>query len=159
MLTLTIIAALITTVQLAGVYGLFFTFSNSVIPGLDAIEPEQAVAAMRKINIKIVNPLFMLHFLVSLIVGAATGFLLLAQSETTPAILFFAATGVYLVVFLITGSQNIPLNNALEKNTSTDYRQVWAEFSPKWLRLNHVRTFLCMLSVVLAGLGLFTWNA
>jgi len=157
-LTLTIIAALITTVQLAGVYGLFFTFSNSVLPGLDAIEPEQAVRAMRSINIKIVNPLFMLHFLVSLIVGAATGFLLLSQSETTPAIFFFAATGAYLVVFLITGSQNIPLNNALEKNTSTDYRQVWAEFSPRWLRLNHVRTFLCMVSVVLAGLGLFTWN-
>lgn len=158
MLTLTIIAALITTVQLAGIYGLFFTYSNSVIPGLDAIDPEQAVRAMRSINIKIVNPLFMLHFLVTLITGAATGLLLVAQSETTPAIFFLAATGVYLIVFLITGSQNIPLNNALEKNTSTDYRQVWAEFSPKWLRLNHVRTVLCMVSVVLAGLGLFTWN-
>lgn len=159
MLTLTIIAALITTVQFAGMYGLFFTYSNSVIPGLDAIDPEQAVSAMRSINVKIVNPLFMLHFIVSLIVGAATGFLLWAQSETAPAIFFFAATGVYLVVFLITGSQNIPLNNALDKNPSTDYRQVWAEFSPKWLRLNHVRTFLCLASVVLAGLGLFTWNS
>lgn len=158
MLTLTIIAALITTVQLAGIYGLFFTYSNSVIPGLDAIDPEQAVRAMRSINIKIVNPLFMLHFLVTLITGATTGLLLVAQSETTPAIFFLAATGVYLIVFLITGSQNIPLNNALEKNTSTDYRQVWADFSPKWLRLNHVRTVLCMVSVVLAGLGLFTWN-
>lgn len=158
MLTLTIIAALITTVQLAGMYGLFFTFSNSVLPGLDAIDPEQAVRAQRSMNIKIVNPLFMLHFLVTLVTGAATGLLLMAQSETTPAIFFFAATGVYLVVFLITGSQNIPLNNALEKNPSTDYRQVWADFSPRWLRLNHVRTFLCMVSVVLAGLGLFTWN-
>jgi uncharacterized membrane protein len=158
-LTLTIIAALITTVQLAGMYGLFFTFSNSVLPGLDAAEPEQAVAAMRSINVKIVNPLFMLHFIVSLVVGAATGFLLLAQSETTPAVFFFAATGVYLVVFMITGSQNIPLNNALDKNSSTDYRQVWADFSPRWLRLNHVRTVLCMVSVVLAGLGLFTWQA
>jgi uncharacterized membrane protein len=158
-LTLTIIAALITTVQLAGMYGHFFTFSNSVLPGLDAAEPEQAVAAMRSINVKIVNPLFMLHFIVSLVVGAATGFLLLAQSETTPAVFFFAATGVYLVVFMITGSQNIPLNNALDKNPSTDYRQVWADFSPRWLRLNHVRTVLSMVSVVLAGLGLFTWQA
>lgn len=159
MLTLTIIAALITTVQLAGMYGLFFTFSNSVLPGLDAVDPEQAVAAMRGINVKIVNPLFMLHFIVSLVVGAATGFLLLAQSETTPAVFFFAATGVYLVVFMITGSQNIPLNNALDKSPSTDYRQVWADFSPRWLRLNHVRTVLSMVSVVLAGLGLFTWHA
>ncbi len=159
MLTLTIIAALITTVQLAGMYGLFFTFSNSVLPGLDAVDPEQAVAAMRGINVKIVNPLFMLHFIVSLVVGAATGFLLLAQSETTPAVFFFAATGVYLVVFMITGSQNIPLNNTLDKNPSTDYRQVWADFSPRWLRLNHVRTVLSMVSVVLAGLGLFTWQA
>jgi uncharacterized membrane protein len=158
-LTLTIIAALITTVQLAGMYGLFFTFSNSVLPGLDAVDPEQAVAAMRGINVKIVNPLFMLHFIVSLVVGAATGFLLLAQSETTPAVFFFAATGVYLVVFMITGSQNIPLNNALDKSPSTDYRQVWADFSPRWLRLNHVRTVLSMVSVVLAGLGLFTWHA
>lgn len=158
MLILTIIVALITTVQLAGMYGLFFTYSNSVLPGLDAIDPEQAVRAMRSINIKIVNPLFMLHFLVTLVTGAATGLMLMAQSETWPAIYFFAATGLYLIVFLITGSQNIPLNNALEKNTSTDYRQVWAEFSPKWLRLNHIRTFLCMVSVVLAGLGLFTWN-
>ena len=159
MLTLTIIIALLTTVQLAGMYGLFLTFSNSVLPGLDAIEPEQAVRAMRSINVKIVNPLFILHFVVTLVTSAVTGVLLLAQSETTPAIFFFAATGVYLIVFLITGSQNIPLNNALDKSTSTDYHQVWADFSPRWLRLNHVRTVLCMVSVVLAGVGLFTWNA
>jgi uncharacterized membrane protein len=157
-LTLTLILAVLTFVLLAGAYGVFFTYSNSVVPGLDQVDAEQAVAAMRRINIVIVNPIFLLSFIGPVITGAVTGFLLLGLDEGTAALLFFSAAVVYLVGgIILTGAVNIPLNNALENSSSTDWPQRWADFSPRWKKFNHVRAILSMVSLALVGIGLYTW--
>lgn len=159
MLIVTVIAALLTLVLLAGAYGVFFTYSNSVMPGLDRVAAEKAVDAMRRINIVIVNPVFLASFIGPVITGAATGFLLLGLDENTSAYLFFAAAVVYLIGgIIISGRLNIPLNNALENSTSTDWETRWADFSPKWQRWNTVRAFLSMMALVLCGVGLYLWG-
>lgn len=159
MLTLTIIAALLTVVLLSGIFGVFFTYSNSVVPGLDAIDAERAVDAMRKINITIINPLFMATFIGPVITGAATGILLLTLDETTPALLFFGATAVYLIgSVMFTTIVNVPLNNALENSTSTDWAKRWADFSPKWRTWNTARAVFSMVSLVLCGIALYVWG-
>jgi len=156
--TLTVIAAVLTFVLLSGAYGVYFAYSNSVVPGLDRVDAEQAVAAMRRMNVVIVNPIFLLSFLGPVITGAATGFLLLGLDETTPALLFFASTVVYLFgSIILTGAVNIPLNNALENSTSTDWEQRWADFSPRWRKWNLARALLSMTSLALAGIGLYAW--
>jgi uncharacterized membrane protein len=158
-LIVTVIAALLTLVLLAGAYGVFFTYSNSVMPGLDQVAAEKAVDAMRRINIVIVNPVFLASFIGPVITGAATGFLLLGLDENTSAYLFFAAAVVYLIGgIIISGRLNIPLNNALENSTSTDWETRWADFSPKWQRWNTVRAFLSMVALVLCGVGLYLWG-
>ncbi len=158
MLTLTLILAVLTFVLLAGAYGVFFTYSNSVVPGLDQVDAEQAVAAMRRINVVIVNPLFLLSFIGPVVTGAVTGFLLLGLDEGTSALLFFASAVVYLFGgIVLTGTVNIPLNNALENSTSTDWAQRWADFSPRWKKSNHARALLAMVALALAGIGLYTW--
>lgn len=159
MLTLTLIAAFLNLLLLSGVLGVYFTYSNSVVPGLDDIDPEKAVEAMRKINIAIINPTFLLTFIGPVVTAAATGFLLLGLDEPTPAYLFLAAAVVYLFGSLvITGRVNVPMNNALENSTSTDWEQRWADFSPRWRRWNTVRGLLTAVSLTLCGVGLYLWG-
>lgn len=159
MLTLTLIAAFLNLVLLAAVFGVFFTYSNSVVPGLDNADPETAVAAMRAMNIAIINPPFLATFIGPVITSAATGFLLLGLDEDTPAYLSLAAAVIYLVgCHVITGRINIPLNNALENSTSTDWRQRWADFSPRWRRWNTVRTLSSGAALILCGVSLYLWG-
>jgi len=157
-LTLTLIVAMLTLVLLAGIFGAFFTYSNSVVPGLDNTEPEKAVEAMRKINVAIINPPFLTTFIGPVITGAITGFLLLGLDETNSALLFFAGAVVYLIGgIMITGGINIPMNNALENSTSTDWEKRWADFSPRWKTWNRVRALLSLVALVLCGVGLYVW--
>jgi uncharacterized membrane protein len=156
MVVLTLVVASVNLVLLGVVCGVFFTYSNSVVPGLDRIDPETAVAAMRSVNVAIINPRFLATFLGPVVTSAATGFLLLGLDETTAALLFFAAAVVYLLGCLaITGRINVPLNNALENSTSTDWAQRWADFSPRWRRWNTVRTVTSMVALVLCGIGMY----
>lgn len=159
MVTITLIAALLNLVLLAAVFGVYFTYSNSVVPGLDQADPEKAVEAMRKMNIAIINPAFLATFTGPVITSGATGFLLLGLDENTPAYLFLAAAVIYLVGgLIITGRINIPLNNALENSTSTDWKQRWADFSPRWRRWNTVRTLSSGVALLLCGVGLYLWG-
>ncbi|MGB3440343.1 MAG: anthrone oxygenase family protein [Actinophytocola sp.] len=159
MVVLTLVVAFVNLVLLGAVFGVFFTYSNSIVPGLDRIDAERAVAAMRGINVAIINPRFLATFILPLVTSAATGFLLLGLDETTPALLYFAAAVLYLIgCHVITGVVNVPLNNALENSTSTDWARRWADFSPRWRRWNTVRTVSSMLALVLCGIGLYLWG-
>lgn len=159
MLTLTLIAAFLNLVLLAAVFGVYFTYGNSVVPGLDNADPEKAVEAMRRMNIAIINPVFLATFIGPVVTAAATGFLLLGIDEDTSAYLSLAAAAVYLVgCLIITGRINIPLNNALENSTSTDWKQRWADFSPRWQRWNTVRTLSSGVALILCGIALYLWG-
>lgn len=152
--TLTLVVAFVNLVLLGAVYGVFFAYSNSVVPGLDKTEPAQATAAMRDINVVIINPRFLATFVGPVVTTAATGFLLLGIDETTPALLYFAAAVVYLLGSLVvTGRLNVPMNNALEDGTLT-----WADYAPRWRRWNTVRTVSSMVALVLSGAGLYVWG-
>jgi uncharacterized membrane protein len=158
-LTLTLIVAFLNLVLLAAVYGVFFTYSNSVVPGLDQTEPEKAVAAMRQMNIAIINPRFLAVFIGPFVTSAATGFLLLGLDESTASYLSLAAAVVYLVgSLIITGRVNVPMNNALNGSTSTDWERLWADFSPRWRRWNTVRTLSSGTALLLCGISLYVWG-
>jgi uncharacterized membrane protein len=156
---LTLVVAIVNLVLLGAVHGVFFTYSNSVVPGLDRVGAERAVASMRSMNVAIVNPTFLATFAGPVITSSATGILLLSLDETTPALLFLVAAAVYLVgCLIVTGRLNVPMNNALENSTSTDWERLWADFSPRWRRWNTVRTVSSMVALVLCGVGLGLWG-
>ena len=154
MVVLTLVVALVNLVLLGAVYGVFFAYSNSVVPGLDRGEQEHAATAMRGMNVAIINPRFLATFVGPVVTSAATGFLLLALDETTSALLSLAAAVVYLLGSLVvTGRVNVPMNNALEGGTLS-----WSDFSPRWRRWNTVRTVSSMVALVLCGAGLYAWG-
>ncbi|GAA0434764.1 DUF1772 domain-containing protein [Acrocarpospora corrugata] len=157
MFALTAIAAFVTLILTGWIAGVFYTYSTSVIMGLNAAGPEHAVPAMRQINIKIQNPVFFASFLGAIPVGVITGVLLLIDGESGAGILFLVSTGVYLAgAFIPTIAVNIPLNNALDQATGPG-PQVWAAFAPRWTRWNHIRAFFSTASLLVAGIALATW--
>ena len=119
--------------------GLFATFSYVVMPGLRRSDDAEFVAAMRGINIAILNPVFALVFGGSFV---ATVTALVAGWDDPSRPWIFAALAAYVVgAFVITFAVNVPLNNALEAGagSSTVLRRA---FEVRWVGSNHARSAL-----------------
>jgi len=162
----TVVVAMVGLVLTGAGAGVFFTFSNSIMPGLDAVRAEQAVAAMNSINVKIINPLFLAAFLGPPVVAALTGVLLLGDADTDAggaALLFFAAAVVYVLGAIVpTAAVNVPLNNALAAapvpTGEAEVTRVWTDYSTRWTRWNHWRAVGSLAALVLMGIGLLVWD-
>ncbi|RMI28897.1 anthrone oxygenase family protein [Streptomyces triticirhizae] len=162
MTALAALAALVTLTLAAVMAGTFFAFSVSVLPGLGTVEPEQAVAAMRGMNAKILNPLFLTPFVAVPLTAALTAVALFALGHRAAALAFLAAALVYGVgAFAPTVAVNVPLNDALAAgvaDTPERAAALWADFAPRWTRFNALRSAAGTVTVVLTGVGLFLWR-
>jgi len=160
---LTVIVAVVAIVLCGAASGVFFAFSTSVMPGLDAIKPDQAINAMVSMNRKIINPAFLAAFVGTPFVTAVTGVLLLVDDATGAALFFFAATVVYLLGAVApTAVVNVPLNNALDAGpvpaADDEVARMWSDYSTRWTRWNHWRAVFSLATLVLLGLGLLVWD-
>ncbi|WP_059010989.1 anthrone oxygenase family protein [Streptomyces specialis] len=157
LVVLTASVALLTAAVMAGI---FLSFTLSVMPGLDAIEPEHSVRAMQSMNDKILNPAFLTAFMGVPVAAAATGGLLLLLGHRAAGLAFLAAAAVYVLgAFVPTAAVNVPLNDALAAagGDPADAARVWADFSPRWSRWNAVRSVSSAVTVLLIGLALHLW--
>ncbi|MEU6787215.1 anthrone oxygenase family protein [Nonomuraea angiospora] len=147
-----VILALVLNGLMAGVY---FAFSTAVMPGLDAVDKEQAAAVMRSINRKILNPAFLSTFTLAPLLALIAGILLFVTgSGSLPGILAVAGAVVaFAGSIMVTRVVNIPLNNAIDAGEAD-----WADHSPRWTRFNTVRGWACVLTVVLLGVALYVWE-
>ncbi|GAA0944918.1 DUF1772 domain-containing protein [Nonomuraea longicatena] len=140
------VLALLTLVLHGAIAGLFYAFSMSVMPGLNAVEPAQAEAVMRSINRKILNPWLFLPFMGAPVAALITGLL----TDGPAATWYFVAAGVNFVgSFLVTVVANVPMNNALDQGTLP-----FARYSPRWTAFNTLRTAACFVSLVSVGIAL-----
>jgi uncharacterized membrane protein len=141
-----LILDLLTLVLHAAIAGLFYTFSMSVMPGLNAIAPAQAEEAMRSVNQKILNPWLYIPFLGAPLAALVAGLL----GDAPAALWFFAAAAVnFAGSFLVTVAINVPMNNALNAGTMS-----WKDYSPRWTAWNTVRAVASFISLVLVAIGL-----
>jgi len=120
--------------------GLFFAFSVSVMPALRAMDDDTFATVMNKINVVIVNPVFLVVFL-----GAPVASMALLARQRDP----WAVAGAVLaaVTLVVTFAFSIPLNNALADGGARE------AFENPWVLWNVVRTltattcFVCLLLV------------
>ena len=129
--------------------GLFYAFSVAVMRGLASTDDRTFVIAMREINIKILNGLFAFSF------GGTLLFTLVAlglNAGDRTVWWIVAAAVLYTAQLVITFAVNVPLNNALVRDadpaTMTDPHPVRVAFEARWVRWNHVRTWLCLAAFV-----------
>jgi uncharacterized membrane protein len=120
--------------------GLFFAFSTAVMPGLADLPAEQARAAMRRINVRIQNPLFLAVFLGNVVLCGGE---IIFDSRYVGGLLYIVGC------FLLTMVVNVPMNNRLER-TDDAY---WPEYLRRWTLWNHVRAVACLGSAVILPLG------
>jgi uncharacterized membrane protein len=149
----------LTIVSIVGagvVAGLFFAFSVAIMRSLEQLPPAQGLAAMQVINVRIVNPLFLLFFLGSAVtclalmvvsfVGDAPG----RWWRVAGAVVFLiGAIGVTVVV-------NVPLNDSLAAvdPAGAHAAETWHKYLADWVPPNHVRTIASILATALLALGL-----
>ncbi|WP_182376700.1 anthrone oxygenase family protein [Nocardioides sp. WS12] len=149
-------AALVTGTIGAGlVAGLFFAFSTAIMPGLAQTDDRTFVDAMQQVNVAILNPLFLLVFVVPIpALGIAT-----FTGPSRPWVV--AALVLYVVMFAITMAGNVPLNDALlavgQPDGEAALRSAREAFEAPWNRLHLVRTvsvvaaFGCCVGAAMTG--------
>jgi uncharacterized membrane protein len=149
----TLVAAAITLGLSAG---LFYTYSASVMLGLGRSDDRTFVQAMQNINVAIINPWFMAHFIGALVFTAAAAALHIPKDGRAVLPWVLAALALYLVAIVVTGTQNVPMNDALEAARGADTPQALAAareaFEGPWVRWNIVRA-----AASTGALGCITW--
>ena len=140
--------AMLSTSMLAGIY---FIFSNTIMPSLK--RTTAGVEVMQEINRRIQNRFFFMLFFGSAIssVVVITASSLISPPLFRPLLAFAALFSI--LAFLSTVLANVPLNNRLNDLASNQEstKEIWADYLIKWVHWNHVRVALCALSASLYG--------
>ena len=131
----TLVAGTITTGLMAG---LFAAFSYAIMPGLARTDDATFVAAMQRINVAILNPVFGLCFGGAL---ALTALALVLRRGEPGAGWILAGLLLYAAVLVVTFAANVPLNNRLDAATG-DPGAARAAFEAAWVRWNLLRSLL-----------------
>lgn len=147
-----VIAAILGTGLIAG---LMFAFSVAVIRALEQLAPDAAMFAMQRINVLIVNPLFLTVFLgTALLCLAVVGAVIGGRAGPAAGWLACGACAYLLGPVGITMACNVPLNNRLASVDPADASLEWPRYVHAWLRWNHLRTAIGACGVVLLAAGL-----
>ena len=134
--------------------GLFSAFSSFMMKALSSLSDSNGIRAMQAINRLIVRPSFLLVFLGTGVLCAASvmlGWNVLGGSLLTTT----GATAIYILGCIVsTIVFNVPLNNQLEAvdPESEGGRILWTQYISKWTRWNHVRSVATLVSTFLLAL-------
>jgi uncharacterized membrane protein len=132
--------------------GLLFAFSNFVMRALEQQAPENGIRTMQAINITIINPLFFLVFLGSVLAAVILAIHAVTHLSSPGAFALMIACLVYIFgTFGVTMAFNVPLNNrlAILDSSTAQAAQFWPEYVSQWLTWNHLRTIAAILASAL----------
>lgn len=152
----TILALALTVTALSA--GLFYAYSCSVNPGLGRLPDDQYLAAMQSINRAILNPVFFLSFMGTLILLPLAAWLNYRGLSQRFVMLAAAAVLYAIGTFGITIFGNVPLNNLLDgvdlSNASGEkLYELRQAFEIPWGRLHTIRTLANVGALVLTILA------
>jgi len=146
----------IATVGAGLMAGLFFVFSNTVMPAFDRLPAANAIMAMQRINELILNPLFFIVFFGTGVVCIAFILFAAARQDRSSALFMIAGAVIYLVGSIgVTIARNVPLNSQLARMAGyeQDLGGQWKNYRGPWTRWNHVRTAACAIAAGLFALA------
>lgn len=131
--------------------GVFFAFSAFVMKALAQLPAAQGILAMQRINVVVLNPLFLGTFFGTAVLagaGVVAGFL--PWGEPRSLLLLASGLSYLLGSFGVTVACNVPRNARLARYSpeSAEAAAYWPIYVHEWLFWNHVRT---VASVVCAA--------
>jgi uncharacterized membrane protein len=150
------LVAMVTALGAAIMAGLLFAFSNFVMRALSELPAAYGLEAMQRINVDIVNPLFLSLFLGTPALCLVVTIVALQGGAGGVRTILLAGAACYLVgVVGVTMGFNVPLNNALASLGAAAAPVDWPAYVGRWLRWNHVRTVAAFVSAVLLLIGAY----
>lgn len=142
--------------------GVFFAFSNFVMPGLRSAPEESGLRVMQAINQAAPNPAFMVVLFGSSAVATVLAVRALGDMGRDGAPLVVAGAAASLVTVVATVVFHVPRNDALAALDPSTAGSVaaWRDYALVWTRGNHVRTLASTAGAALLGLALRSgWGA
>lgn len=137
--------------------GVFFAFSSFVMQALAGLPAGQGIAAMQRINVVVLNPLFLGVFVGTAVLSALCVVAGFFPWGTARSLLLLTAGLVYLLgSFGVTAAFNVPRNKrlAVMAADSIQAREYWPVYVREWSRWNHVRAAASTVSSVSAAFAL-----
>ncbi|MGH8660870.1 MAG: DUF1772 domain-containing protein [Burkholderiales bacterium] len=134
--------------------GVFFAFSTFVMKALAQLPASQGVAAMQRVNVVVLNPLFLGVFMGSALLSLGGIVVSVLQWEASGSSLLLAAGLLYLVgSFLVTVAFNVPRNERLARLSaqSSEAASYWPVYVREWTLWNHVRTVASVAAAACAA--------
>ncbi len=134
--------------------GMFFAFSNVVMPALGMQPAPAGIRSMQAIDVTVMNPIFLSIFTGTAVLGVALAIWAVIGGGN-----LLAAIGglVYAVgTFGITAAINVPMNNRLSsmQADSSQAAGYWKIYLRDWVFWNTVRTWAAMVALLLIVLGM-----
>ncbi len=151
--------ALLSLLFSGAMFGFFFAWVCSTMWGLDAADPNTAIAAMQAMNASVRNWVFAPAFFGTPVLSIFTA-LIAARTRERRAAICFALAGLLYVLgaMLPTMTVNVPLNEALAPLAvpldAAEAREAWRNYSGPWQFWNAVRAVASGMALALAGWGL-----
>jgi uncharacterized membrane protein len=127
--------------------GVFFAFSNFVMPALARLPPSAGMAAMQSINVTVLNRVFLGVFAGTAALCALVAVLSMLSWSLSGSKLRLAGSALYVVgTFFVTMVCNVPLNDALASVSpdAAQAAQTWSHYVPHWTAWNTVRTLAAL---------------
>lgn len=136
--------------------GLLFAFSNFVMKALLQLSAASGLEAMQRINVAIINPLFLLLFIGTALVSLAILIGFIGSNQSAYRLWLIIGASCYLVgVTGITAVFNIPLNNSIANLDARSVEHLWPNYVSAWLRWNHLRCALAFAASTCFTMGIF----
>jgi uncharacterized membrane protein len=152
--------SILSLLSVGAIFGFFYAWVCSTVWGLDATDPQVAIAAMQAMNASVRNAVFFPAFFLTPVLLALTAVVAWFLTRRLPALLFGASAAVYFCgAFLVTATINVPMNEALAVVTvpadSETARRIWQDYSQPWQTWNTIRTAFSGIALLLTGLAIF----
>lgn len=146
--------ALVAALGSSTMAGLLFAFSNVVMRALTQVAPGCGMEAMQRINVTIVNPVFMALFIGTPVLYLLVGLGAVTLDAASGRWWLLSSAGSYLVGVLgVTMLLNVPLNHALAQVPAAAAADRWPAYVATWTRWNHVRTVWAFVATGMAVAG------
>lgn len=139
--------------------GLLFGWLVSVLPGLARISDETYVSTMQSINRAIINPAFIITFLIPPAILTAAAIMFFRDGQTRRAVWLAMGAVTYLLGVLgVTFGGNVPLNNTLDAfDLSAASVRSLAEqrtsYETPWNRWHALRTAAAMAALAFTSVA------
>jgi uncharacterized membrane protein len=144
------VLTLLTALGCGLVGGVLIAFSDFIMPALERVAPEPAVAAMREVNASARQSWFLRVLALTAALSVALIVVALMRWHMPDSALLLLGAALFLIgTVLVSLVCNAPRNDALARDAAQ-----WPDYLAHWTRWNHVRAASALSAAALFAMAM-----